>query len=282
MTLNLNRRVLLAGLAMPLIMRPAAAQAPVTLDQLKQAGVIKVGLVNQPPYSALNPDGTIGGFVPTLVQQIMAKLGVEKVEPYVATYGELIPGLQARRWQMIAAAFRLTKDRCGQVLFTDPVTFDGGAIAYLDKNFTKAPASYTDLGGVDGKVGVLQASYIIDLILKAGVAKDRIMEFPSNQTMVDGLEVGRVNAIVSTNSALQQLKKQRGSFSVAYPVPEDAPVGSAPAFSVEDTDLHAQFQTELRAMRESGALQTMASEFGFDPPPANLVGISAVDACARL
>lgn len=275
----INRRLVLAALMAPFMAQAAAAQTPVTLDQLKQAGTVRVGLVNQPPYSALNPDGTIGGFVPTLVQQVMEKLGVARIEPSVATYGELIPGLQAGRWQMISAAFRLTKERCGQVLFTDPVTFDGGAIAYVDG---AAPASISELAAGTEPVGVLQGSYLIKLASDLGIAESRLSQFPSNPALIDGLQAGRVKVAISTNAALRQLLAQRGGYEIAYPLSEDPPVGSAPAFSTTDKELHAAFQTELRAMRQSGALLTLAKEFGFDAPPENLAGISAEDACGRL
>jgi len=283
MGFEINRRVVLAGLAAPFFIRSTSAQTPVTLDQLKQAGVVKVGLVNQPPYSALNPDGTIGGFVPTLVQQIMAKLGVPNIEPYVATYGELIPGLQAGRWQMISAAFRLTKERCGQVLFTDPVTFDGGAIAYVAGSIEKVPANISDLAAETTSVGVLQGSYLVKLAASLGIAESRISQFPSNPALIDGLQAGRVATAISTNAALRQLLEQRGGgYEIVYPLTEDPPVGSAPAFSPADTELHAAFQQELRALRDSGELLAMSKQFGFDAPPADLAGISAEDACARL
>jgi len=279
---KISRRAVLAGLSLPLLVRPSFAQSAVTLDQLKSAGVIRVGLVNQPPYSGLNPDGTIGGFVPTLVQQIMAKLGVPNIEPYVATYGELIPGLQAGRWQMIAAAFRLTKERCAQVAFTDPVTFDGGAIGYVAADTPTVPKTIKELAAGDAMIGVLQGSYLIKLAIDQGIPENRLSQFPNNPAIIDGLTTGRVAAAISTNAALRQLQTQRGGFDIVYPLSEDPPVGSAPAFSSGDTELHAAFQTELRALHKSGELTAMAQKFGFDPPPADLDGITADAACGAL
>lgn len=279
---DISRRTLLAGLTVPLFVRPSMSQAAVTLEQLKGDGVIRVGLVNQPPYSALNPDGTIGGFVPTLVQRIFEKLGVPKIEPFVAAYGELIPGLQAGRWQMIAAAFRLTRERCAQVAFADPVTFDGGAIAYVAGRIPTVPKTIADLSGIEGNIGVLQGTYIIKLATDLGIPEDRFSQFPSNPAIIDGLVTGRIVAAISTNAALRQLQAQRGGYEIVYPLPEDPPVGSAPAFAQGDTELHAAFQQELRAMRDSGELGTLASQFGFDPPPPHLDGISADAACAAL
>lgn len=282
MSNGINRRALLGyGLAAPAVLTAGRVWAT-TLDDVRSAGAIRIGLVNQPPYSALNLDGSIGGFVPTVTAQVMAKLGVERIEPFVVSYGELIPGLQAGRWQMIAASFRLTKERCEQVLFTDPITFDGAAIAYVADAMPEAPSNISDLADGSGMVGILQGSYLVQRAIDLGIPENRISQFPSNPALIDGLEAGRIGTVVSTNAALSQLKEQRGGYEIAYPLSEDPPVGSAPAFSPADPELHAAFQQELRAMRDSGALQTIADEFGFPPPPDDLAGISAEEACGRL
>jgi polar amino acid transport system substrate-binding protein len=288
MTHELDRRTVLTGLAAgmlgtSLVSGMAFAQSGTTLESLRAAGVVRIGMANQPPYSGLAPDGTITGFVPTLVQEIMARLGVPKVEPYIATYGELIPGLQAGRWQMIAASFRLTADRCGQVLFTDPVTFDGGALAYVPAEVPQVPADLTALAASDLTIGVLQGSYLVGLLEGLGIASARISQFPDNPALIDGIQTRRVRLAVSTNAALLQLRQQRnGAFEVAYPLPEDPPVGSAPAFSPADAELHAAFQTELRAMRAAGDVDAIGARFGFGPPPEAMVGVSAEEACRRV
>ncbi len=279
---GVNRRIVLAGMAAPFLTGNASAQAPATLDNLRKAGVIRVGLVNQPPYSSLNPDGTIGGFVPTLVDRIMKQLGVPRVEAFAASYGELIPGLQAGRWNMIAASLRLTKERCAQVLFTDPVTFDGGALVYVKSKTPNPPANLKSIVATSTSIGVLQGSYLVKLAADLGIAADRISQFPSNPALIDGLQAGRVTIGVSTGAALQQLREQRGGFDIVYPLAEDPPVGSAPAFSLTDKAFFDAFQGELRAMRKSGELLVMSKKFGFDAPPASLDGISGDQACKGL
>ena len=47
------------------------------------------------------------------------------MEGAVATYGELVPGMFAGRWDFVAASLTITKERCGQVLFSDPMSFEG-------------------------------------------------------------------------------------------------------------------------------------------------------------
>lgn len=260
----------------------AQGAASVSLDQLRKAGVVKVGIANQPPYSGMNPDGSLSGFVPTLLQAVFSKLGVPKVEGLVATYGELVPGLQAGRWQMIGASFRLSKERCAQVLFTDPVTFDGGAFAYVPKDLSSPPKSLAELGKSGAKSGMLQGSYLLKLGEDKGIDRGSISQFPSNPALIDALLAKRVPVAVSTFASLRELQKQRGgAFEIVYPVPDDPPVGSGPAFRREDTELHAAFQKELRAMRASGELARMAGQFGFETP-ADLMNLSGEEACARV
>src|SRR5919204_4437850 len=68
------------------------------LSKLKKAGVVNIGLANDPPASIIKPDGSVSGEGPVTVQMIMKKLGVPKVHGIVGTFGELVPGLQAGRW----------------------------------------------------------------------------------------------------------------------------------------------------------------------------------------
>jgi len=280
---NLLRTISAAAAAAPFVgAAPAIAQSGGLLERLRRAGTIRIGIANQPPYSGMNPDGSVAGFVPVLVQTIMAKLGIAKVEPLVATYGQLVPGLQAGRWDMIGASFRINKERCTQVHFTDPVTFDGGAIAYVPGDMPNPARNLGDLARAGTKIGVLQGSYLVRLAESKGVVGANISQFPSNPALIDGLLAKRAQVVVSTNASLQQLRRMRnGGFEIIYPVPDDPPVGSGPAFRREDNDIYEAFQRELRAMRTSGDLEKLGVRFGFETP-AELRGTTAEQACARV
>jgi ABC-type amino acid transport substrate-binding protein len=154
----------------------------------------------------------------------------------------------------------LTKERCGQVLFTDPVTFDGGAIAVAEG--AAAPASIGEVAAGTERVGVLQGSYLVKLATDLGIAESRLSQFPSNPALIDGLQAGRVSVVISTNAALRQLREQRGGYDIVYPLTEDPPVGSAPAFSTADKDLHAAFQAELRQMYSATIWERSARRSG--------------------
>ncbi len=288
MTLNLSRRELLQALAISGITLPAlnlsafAAESPI-LDKLRKAGVVKVAMANQPPYSGLNPDGSVTGISPTIVQMIMMKLGVPKVEGIIATYGQLIPGLDAGRWDIIGASLRITGKRCPQVLFADPFVFDGGAIGYLPAEIASPPTSIAEIGRMGLKVGILSGSFLIKKAEGLGVDASNISQFPDNPALIDGLMAKRAKVVLTTNSSLRNLRKARNNaFAINSPLPDDVPAGSSAAFRTVDKELHAAFQRELRALKVSDEFVRLNEKFGFDVPSKDLLKITAEEACAKL
>src|SRR5690606_19407831 len=165
--------------------------------------------------------------------------------------------------------------------FTDPVTFDGGAIAYVKESLSEPPRSLKALADADLQIGVLQGTYLIQRLADLGVTEDRISQYPSNPALIDGLVAGRMPVALSTNASLKRLLEQRPeTYEIVYPLPEDPPVGSGPAFRQDSAELHAAFNEELRRMRDSGELYELAAEFGFDPPPEELRMMSGEEICA--
>ena len=261
--------------------RMALAQAsPTSLEQLRKAGVIKIGIVNQPPYSGLNPDGSITGLAPTIVQTIMGRLGVPKVEGIAVPYGQLIPGLQAARWDMIGAVLNITKERCQQVVYADPLTEDAGAFGYVPADVPSAPKGIAEAGQKGLKIGILTGSYLVKKAQGLGVPDAQISQFPDNPTLMDGLAAKRIQLALSTYSALRDIRKQRnGAFDITYPLSDDPPQGGSPAFRPTDTELHDAFQRELRAMKKSGEFTKVCQQFGFEASP-RLLETTAERACA--
>lgn len=283
MTAAWSRREVVTALAVggvALRVGVAAAQSDDVLERLRKAGVVKIGMANQPPYSGLKPDGSVTGLAPTLVKTIMAKFGVNKVEGVVAPYGQLIPGLQAGRWDMIGASLTITKERCAQVRYSDPITLDGGTIAYIKADQPQPPKSYAEIGSRNLKIGMLTGSYLLKKIQSLGVPANNILQFPDNPSLIDGLLAKRMNVAVSTYSSVRDLQKaRRGAFEFVYPVPDDPPHGGGCAFRPPDTSLYEAFQRELRALKKSGEFMKIGAQFGFELPP-EILDMTAEGACA--
>src|SRR3979490_647004 len=115
-----------AALIAPTLLAPrtASAQGQGLLARLQASKKVRVGLANQLPFSALNPDGTLTGVAPTITQMVMKPLGITEIEGFIGSYGELVPGMLAGRWDFIATCLTVTQPRCQQVAYSDPITSD--------------------------------------------------------------------------------------------------------------------------------------------------------------
>lgn len=282
--LMLSRRRLMSGFAGLALTGSAKAQGAASgaglLEKLRKAGVAKVGVANQPPFSSLNPDGTMSGIAPTVARKILEKLGVPRMEGAIATYGELIPGLFAGRWDFVAASLTITKERCDQVLFSDPMAFEGPCIVAISERNTLKPTTKADLIRMNVTVGVHQGGAQYRELLASGMPPDRIIQFASESVLFDGLMAGRVQYLWAAHlPTLEIIKRRRANVDKIFPVADATAPGAGSAFRTQDTDLYEGFQRELRAMKQSGEFLEIATMYGFEIPP-DLLHATAQQQCA--
>ena len=250
------------------------------LARLQQAKKVRVGVANQPPFSAVGPDGTLTGVAPSVSKAVMKRLGILEFEPSIGTYGELIPGMLAGRWDFVTAALTVTKPRCEQVLFSDPVTLDARAIVSLKGELADPPTRIADLVAKRTVVGIIAGGADLRLMLSVGVDQSNLKQFPQDSALMDGLIAKRVQVAFGSHAALVRISQLRKlDLAITYPIEDDRPTFTACAFRKEDTDLYGAFQKELGALKASGEFQVIVEQNGFEAPPA-LVRATPVQACA--
>lgn len=285
---QVQRRSVLTGIAaasgLAGLLRPAQAQRPVgqgLLKQLQAGKKVRVGIANQPPFSSLNPDGTVTGAAPAISKAILARLGIVEMEGFIASYGELIPGMLAGRWDFVSASLTITKARCAQILYADPLILDGSALFYKKAPNGPSPKSVADLIKMNVPVGIQAGGADLRTVIANGVTRGNIMQFTSDQEIIDGLLAGRMNYALTAYSALKHVLEQRQvtDLEIVYPVADDPPKGSSCAFRTADTDLYDAYQKELRSLKASGEFSAILKEYGYDTQPA-LLAITAEEACA--
>lgn len=264
-----KRRGVLAAIGASAFVRPAVAQQG-TLARLKQRGSIKIGIADNLPWSKLNPDGTLSGIGPTIITQVAARLGIPKVEAVVGTYGELIPGLLAGRWDMVGASLTISPERCAQVIFADPFYRKGETPRYF--GFIKAemkdpPKTYTDAAGRFDKIGFTTGDAFLPAMQAAITStgnKATIVQFNDPQLLVEGLLTKRVPIVIADLDTFNVLQKQRGGFEVSPADSGQPNRGSGGAFRKQDTDLRDAFAAEYRAMKKSGEVEKILNANGFE------------------
>jgi polar amino acid transport system substrate-binding protein len=254
-----------AALIAPTLFTPrgTSAQGQGLLARLQASKKVRVGIANQPPFSALNPDGTLTGVAPTISQMVMRRLGITEMEGLIGTYGELVPGMLAGRWDYISACLTVTEPRCQQVTYSDPITSDGRCIVTLKGE--KGPRKIAELK--DYVVGLLAGGADFRLVQVRGVPLANLRQFPNDTALLDGLLARRFQVQFGSHPGVAETIRKRGiekDLDMIYPIEDDAVSFAACAFRKEDTDLHAAFQRELRALKDSGEFAKMVLSFGFD------------------
>lgn len=198
-----------AALGAAALVRPAAAEG--LLARVKSAGVLRIGLADNLPWSKLNPDGSLTGVAPTTVMAVAARLGIPKIEGTIGTYGQLVPGLLAGRWDIIGSSLTITPERCAQVLFSDPFyrADERRYVGYLPGTVQDPPTSYLEVAQRFDRVGVNSGSgelpYWYKAIETAG-RKVEMVQFIDSQSLVDALMIKRV-PIISAAMAERSVRR---------------------------------------------------------------------------
>ncbi|MGB5836576.1 MAG: transporter substrate-binding domain-containing protein, partial [Albidovulum sp.] len=105
-----------AGMAGVTVMPAFAAE----LEELKEQGFARIAIANEPPWTMVTTGGEVSGAGPDLARAVLAKMGVADIVASVSEYGAMIPGVQARRFDLVAAGLFIKPERCEAVLFSEP------------------------------------------------------------------------------------------------------------------------------------------------------------------
>src|SRR5690606_27494701 len=160
----------------------------------RKQGFARIAIANEPPFTAVKPDGTVSGAAPDVARAIFKKLGVEDVVASVSEYGAMIPGLQAGRFDVVTAGLFMKPERCRAVAYTEPVLCDAEAMAVKKGNPLKLQ-SYEDVANnPDARIGAPGGGTEERLALEAGVPRDRVIVVPDGQSGIKMLQDGRIDA----------------------------------------------------------------------------------------
>jgi polar amino acid transport system substrate-binding protein len=158
----------LTGLA-ALALGASVASADLVKD-IQSRGTLKVGMAESPPWQSPNPaSGEYEGFNVDMAKRVAEIMGV-KLEIVPATWSTLVPGLEAKQYDVIFANLFATPQRALVVNFTQPYsTYGFHVVVNVD----------TDIKSVDqlnkpevtfvGMSGTVEESYPKEVFPKATV-----------------------------------------------------------------------------------------------------------------
>jgi polar amino acid transport system substrate-binding protein len=242
---------------------------------------MRVGFANESPFAFLDR-GKLTGEAPEVARSVLRAMGIDEVQGVLTEFGSLVPGLKARRFELIAAGMYVTPERCKEVLFSEP-TYCVAEAMLVPKGNPRGLHAYKDLlADAALRLGVVRGTAEHGYAEKLGIAADRVLAFPDPVSAVEGLMSGRIDAFAGTALTVNRLTSKLGSgASVERAVPFEQPVidgktvrgCGAFAFRKEDTELRDAFNRRLHAFRGSAQHIELIRPFGFsasDLPPADV------------
>jgi len=265
-TLRLHTSLIAAAVAAALGLTALAAGAQAgKLEDLKEQGFARIAIANEPPWTEVKADGKVTGAAPEVARAVLARLGVEEIVASISEYGAMIPGVQARRFDMVAAGLFIKPERCKAVIFSQPDLCDTESFAVKKGNPLKL-TSYADIAKhPTAKVGAPGGGTEEKLALEAGVPRDRVIVVPDAQSGIKMLQSGRIDVyglpILSISDLLA--KANDPNLEMFAPV-KDTPVFCAgAAFRKGDEDLRDAYDKALAELKASGEFAKIVEPFGF-------------------
>lgn len=240
--------------------------------------VITVGIAGEVPYSYLDENGDPAGATVALAERIFGEMGYE-VQAELVDWDNLIPGLNAERFDAISAGMSITPERCEEAAFAEPEIMYTTALVVEEGN----PYGVENLddvleaqeNGEDITLTTLTAG------IEAGYATDLGLDYEGVGSADEGLEMvqgGRADVFAMTAISLNQMVEDADGVEVTDPFVQEIDgvlqygAGST-VFRQNDTETLSEYNEHLAELKSSGELGEILGEHGFtdaEVPPEDL------------
>src|SRR5690606_24488325 len=197
----------------------------------------------------------------------LARIGIPQVDGVLTEFGSLIPGLQARRFDIIAAGMFVTPARCEQVQFSEPTYGIGQAFLVKEGN----PKNVTDYGSIkdnaDLKLAVMAGAVEAGYAKDAGIPMSQLVILPDQSSLVKAVQAGRADAAALTALSIADMAKKNEGVESTKPfgiVAGKSVVGrGATGFRKEDKELYEAWNAELKTFIGSEEHIRLVEPLGF-------------------
>jgi polar amino acid transport system substrate-binding protein len=240
-----------------------AAKAQDTLAEIQKRGYVEIGIgAGGFPYAAVSPEGKPIGAAPEISIAALKLMGITDVRPQVVDWGALIPGLQAKRFDLVSTGMFMNPQRCQAVLFSKPDTCSVQAFMVpkgnpLNLHTLKDVAARSDI-----KITMAPGSNEVRAAKAAGIAENQMVTNTDVQSRLKLLQSGRVNVWIDPSDTFAALQNKDENLEVV-PI-EGAQVSCAgAAFRKEDASFRDAYDAALSKVQESGEFSRILTHYGF-------------------
>jgi polar amino acid transport system substrate-binding protein len=227
-----------------------AAFADDTLAQIKQRGVLATATEMQFPPFDISDNGTYKGLDRDLIDAVGKEMGV-KVSYLDLPWTSVLPGLDAKKFDLCIAPVTITKERMKRYAFTVPIA--DATAALMKRADDKSIMKPEDIAGktVGGQKGTSQVAQLKEFGAKLPKPVE-VKEYVDNNQSYADLAAGRIDASVNSLPNLAYVAQQRSdTFAMVAP-----PFGSPTYFSwvgrLDDKTLIDAINAAILAVEANG------------------------------
>lgn len=245
-----------------------ALMATATLAQAKEWKTIRVGVdPTYPPFESVAKDGKVQGFDIDLGNALCAQLKAQCVWVQ-SSFDGLIPGLQARKFDVILSSMAANEKRRQQIDFTDRLYRNQTRLIAKASDHLLPEAAKLSGKRIAVEQGTVQETYAREKWAAAGV---EVVAYPSYDQAYADLTAGRVDAVLmdAVQGQLGFLSTPAGKgYAFAGDVVYDAKImgdGDAAGVRKSDPDLRDALNGAIAQILKDGTYRKIeAKYFDFD------------------
>jgi polar amino acid transport system substrate-binding protein len=235
------------------------SEAGDTLDQILEKGEITIAVDDTfPPMNYRNDKNELVGFDVDLAKAVAKTLGVEA--KFIPTaWDGILPGLDAKRYDIIMSSMNVTDERKKQVDFVEYVNL-GQVVAVEYGN----PLNIQSIDDLRGKIVGVQIGSTSEAAAKEIDGIKEIKTYNAYTDAFNDLGLGRLEAIVVGVSVGRYYETTKpGIFEVAGKSFNSLPVGIA--VRKEDNELEKALSEAIQTLKDNGEFARISEEwFGTD------------------
>ncbi|WP_164667902.1 ectoine/hydroxyectoine ABC transporter substrate-binding protein EhuB [Virgibacillus doumboii] len=238
------------------------------LAQLKEEGTVTVGFANEKPY-AYQEDGELKGAAVDIAKAVFAELGIDNMEGQLAEFGQLIPGLNAGKFDVITAGMAINPDRCKNADFGEPEMMYGEGLVVQEGNPLDLH-SYADIAeNPDATIAIMQGATENEFVKSEGVSDDQIQSAPDVPATFSAVSSGRADATTGTGMSLKKALETSNAENLELvtdfeqPDVEGVPSYGAAAFHKDNDELRKAYNEKLAELKASDEFGKILEANGF-------------------
>ena len=254
-----------------------AATSTSTLERGKADGYLRVGIANEPPYTEVTSDGEVHGAEPDVLRAVLQTMGIEEIQGVITPYDAMVPGLNADRWDVIAAGLFMKQSRCDAVAYSEPVIVSTESYGVAVGNPKNITTIQDVLDNTDLKIAVLTGAFEQGILDSAGVPEGQMVLVKDSRSGMEAVTANRADAFLLPTLSLRSLVEQDASIEVTEPIADAPRTGSGAAFRKGDTELLEAYNEALAAFKKTPEFAAILTEWGFDPDVVE--GVTAEELC---